>query len=153
MKTEDQDFVDNLLIRQAMSGDANLIINSWLASFRDGDMVQGVPNQIYYNRHHKVVESILSRATVTVLCDQSAPEVIFAWICWENFENGIVIHYAYVKQEFRNARLMSRLIEAIFDSEEPSVVFCTHRVKPMGFEFRKRGWIYNPYLLAKDFPQ
>lgn len=153
MSEVDPSFARTLLVRQAMPDDAAFIIHSWLASFREGDMVEGVPNQVYYHVHHKIVESIMQRATMTVLSDPQAPEVIYAWICWEAVDNGIIIHYCYVKNDFRNNRLGTTLLNAVLESERPPVVFATHRVRPMGFEFRKRKWIYNPYLLAKDMPQ
>jgi len=146
----DKSFTESLLLRSAMPSDAPFILHSWLQSFRDGDMVEGIPNQIYYHHHHKLVSNLLRRCAVTVLSDPSAPEVIFGWFCWESCEKGIIIHYAYVKNEFRKSRLASRILEAILDSEEPEYVFVTHRVNPMGYEFKKRKWIYNPYLLFKE---
>lgn len=153
MDTSDSDFQKTLLVRTAGKEDASFIIHSWLTSFREGDWVEGVPNQVYYHSHHKVVESILSRATVLVLCLPDAPEVMFGWICVEGCENGVILHYLYVKHEFRGNRMASRLLKEVLDAEAPAVVFCTHRVKPMGFEFKKRGYIYNPYLLSKDMPR
>lgn len=149
----DEEFAKTLMIRQAMPSDASFIIHSWLQSFREGDMVEGVPNQIYYHHHHKLVTNLLRRAAVTVISDPSAPEVVFGWFCWESCDRGIIIHYAYVKNEFRRSRLASRVLDEILDSEQPEYVFVTHRVDPMGFEFRKRRWIYNPYLLFKDLPE
>lgn len=149
----DKDFTASLLIRSAMPSDAAFIIHSWLQSFRDGDMVEGVPNQVYYHNHHKLVASLLRKAAVTVLSDPSAPEVIFGWFCWESCDRGIIIHYAYVKNEFRNNRLGTRILNEILKSEQPEYVFATHRVNPMGFEFRKRNWIYNPYLLFKELAE
>ena len=146
----EQTFHDSLLIRSAAKADVSFIIHSWLHSFREGDMVEGVPNQVYFHNHHKVIESILKRATVLVLCLPEDPNVILAWICVEAHENGLVIHYLYVKNEFRKNRLGSKLLAEVLTSEAPPVVFCTHRVRPMGVEFRKRGYIYNPYMLAKD---
>lgn len=152
MSSEDT-FHETLLIRTAQKADAPFIIHSWLTSFREGDFNAGIPNTIYYHTHHKIVTSILSRATVLVLCMPDAPEVLFGYICVEACDNGIIIHYIYVKNDFRKSRLASRLLQEVLDAEKPDVVFCTHRVKPMGIEFKKRHYIYNPYLLAKDTPQ
>lgn len=146
----DVEFAKDLLIRQAMPSDASFVMHSWLQSFRDGDMVEGIPNQIYYHHHHKLVTKILSRAAVTVISDPAAPEVVYGWFCWESCERGIIIHYAYVKNGFRKSRLASRVLEAILDSEQPEYVFVTHRVNPIGYEIKKRKWIYNPYLLFKE---
>jgi len=153
MEVTKDSFESTLLIRTAQRADASFIIHSWLTSFREGDWVEGVPNQVYFHAHHKVVESILTRATVLVLCLPDAPEVMFGWICVEACENGLIIHYLYVKNEFRKNRLASKLLNEVLEAEKPDVVFCTHRVRPMGFEFKKRGYIYNPYLLAKDMPR
>lgn len=147
---ENKDFAKTLLVRHANKGDIGFIMSSWLRSFRDGDMVEGVPNQVYYYQHHKVLESILSRATTVVLCLPDSPDVIFAWFCFEAVENGLVGHYIYTKDTFRRAGLAKKLYDYVISEELPAQVFATHRVNPMGREFKKKNVLYNPFLLFKE---
>lgn len=113
-------------------------------------MVEGIPNQTYYYTHHKVLESILSRATVLVLCLPDAPEVLFGWVCFEACEGGLVFHYMYTKNSFRKAGLAKKLFSYVVSEEKPDICWATHRVNPIGHEFKKHSIVYNPYLLFKE---
>lgn len=147
---ETREFAKTLLIRHAHKGDVPFITSSWLRSFRDGDMVEGVPNQVYFYWHHKVLENVLSRATVMILCLPDSPDVILAWFCFEATEGGLIAHYIYTKNSFRKAGLAKKLYDFVLAEESPSQIFATHRVNPIGREFRKKNILYNPYLIAKD---
>src|SRR4051812_3597276 len=95
---------DNLAlkIRYATNEDIPFIFSSWLKCFRDtGLMNRGVPNTIYFQNHHKILQKIAQRAKIYVACNASDVSQIYGWIAGEYIEGTFVLHFIYIKHAFR----------------------------------------------------
>ena len=157
-----------LRVRMVRPSDIPFITNSWLDSFRNSSLTRAMPKDLYYAYHHKILENILPRSTVVVLCDDRDDNHIIGWGCAEKYDNSLVLHYIYIKQMYRKMRLAKRIYDVFFldDGEtwEPSAVFYTHRShtfdhinrrrrsKKLPFVDRKYRMLYNPYLLFQSLP-
>jgi GNAT superfamily N-acetyltransferase len=142
-------------LRKARKSDVPFLMNSWLTSFRDGKMVGGVPNRIYYYNHHKILEQVIPRSAVMVAVDQRDPDLIVGWACYEVTDGALVMHYVYVKKRFRGWGVASNLVNTILEIESPPVVMYTH-INREGMDFLRAKdiwWIHNPYLLFMDLPK
>lgn len=161
-----------LQIRYAGKDDVAFITNSWLKSYRESHSVDSIPNRVYYWYHHKILEQLLARSAVVVLCNEEDPDQILAWACVEKLvDKVLVIHYLYVKHAFRKQGLARRLMGFLFDKEKPSAMFVTHWTRAAaGIEYHfKRQLkvetfhlpseqgplpvVYNPYLLYHKLPE
>lgn len=153
-------------IRRYKAGDLPLILDSWLNSFRDGAFVRGIPDNIYYDRHRRVVDDLLKRSFVLVLCSEKNPNVIVGWLCGEKTaERALIIHYVYIKRRFRKQGFGRILVQMLLDLEKPVAVVYTHKTffvrdyreacRAAGKDFPLADWIYNPYQvfsnLTKDW--
>lgn len=159
-------------LRHAERSDLHLILNSWLESFRKADLIKGVPNRVYFPTHHKILDQLLQRCAVIVMCSDEDPKHILGWCCAELMDNALVIHYTYVKNKFRKMGLAKRMWKRMIESEpqRPAAIIATHRtpagaaviknyiesVKEMSEDERAK-WdfpvIYNPYLLFMTLPE
>ncbi len=155
---------EEILLRRGENGDVPFITSSWLKSFRDAPSVAGVPNTAYYYYQHKILEEILPDAEVWVACNVDRHDQALGWICAFPAKEALILHYCYVKQPFRRlgvAEMLFRHLRRRFPGGE---VMFTHksplfwkRAKNGEESFfkkaRKRGFVYNPFLLYTTLPE
>lgn len=132
-------------IRAATEGDLGFIFNSWLKSYKNSAYSKFITNPVYYDMHHKVIESILKRSKVYVAVSVSDPTRIFGYVCTELSAGTQVIHYAYVKETFRKMGILTMLLEEL---KLPDAFFYSHSTM-LGTTVcgrLKQKTVYNPYL-------
>jgi len=142
-------------IREGRSTDIPFVTNSWLKSFRaNGTFSQLVPNDIYYQQHHKILESIIPRGLLLVLCSMDDPDQILGWALTERQGDILILHYVYVKHSLRRNGLMDTLLTEIERHEKPAFKFTTHMTATWDeLNPKRKGWIYNPYALFSSLPE
>jgi len=141
-------------IREGRSSDMAFVTNSWLKSFRSsGLFCQLVPNDIYYQQHHKILEHLIPRGLLLVLCNLEDPDQILAWALAEKQSDILILHYVYVKHSLRKNGLMNALLGELEKHEKPAFKFTTHMTSSWDeLNPKRRGWIYNPYCLFSSLP-
>lgn len=150
-----------MLIRPMERSDLPLVTNNWLESARKCYHVKGIPNDTYYPHTHRIIQVLLSRGGVFVMCDPEDPYTVYGWICAEVINNHLLIHYVYVKRRFRKYGVGKALMRAVVEAE-PDVHSITLTFETMAgrFFFRKldeEGLLpheptYNPYALYSSLP-
>jgi hypothetical protein len=149
-----------LKIRKGRKTDIPFISNSWVKSFRNGAFVRGIPNELYYRYHRRIVSELLQKSLVAVLCERQDEDQIVGYVVAERSEEGaLLVHYVYVKHDFRKTGFAKSMIDMLIEAENPIAVFYTHKTFPV-LQYRDkykaekrldywpmREWIYNPYLL------
>lgn len=143
------------------TGDVPFITNSWLKSFRDGAWVRGIPNKLYYYYHRRLIAELMDRSVVLVLCETRDEDQIVGWVCAERTDQALLVHYVYVKRDFRGHGFASKLMQVLVDAEQPAAVFYTHktfavrdyrdRYKGKEDQWPMKDWIYCPYLLFQKW--
>lgn len=147
--------MSDIEIRKATRRDIPLITSSWLKSFRDGLFSRGIPNNIYYYNHHKILEELIPRSTVLVSCNGEDSDQILGWCCYEVVDTAVVLHYLYVKHPFRGFRVAESLVGSILSKEQPPAVMYTHSTRAASkiIKTKNLDWIYNPYLGFQSLPK
>lgn len=142
-------------LRPATDSDVNFIFNSWLKCYRHSYNTRGCENPVYFAQHHKLLEGLCKRATITIACNQNDIAQIYGYIAYERIEGLLVVHFAYVKEPFRKFGVAALLAQSAgFKREDP--VLYTHRTYSSEGLEKKFQMVYNPYLayyayeLAKD---
>jgi GNAT superfamily N-acetyltransferase len=132
-----QDFT----IRVMKESDLSFIFNSWLKSFfHSSSFAKDIDKDIYYKYHKLVIERILSRLpTVYVACDSTHLETVFGYILGE----GEVLHFLYVKKDFRKLGIGTSLLEVYGVPEYISHL--TKDAKKLS-DKHKPKMRYNPYV-------
>lgn len=148
-----------LLIRPYRRSDKSLVFNSWLQSYRShGEFPAGVPNKLYYYYQSRIIEGLMAISDVRMCCDASEPDLVFGWIAVQPEEAGaLVVHYLYIKSQFRENGLARRLFDSVLDDYSPSVVLCSHKTsikherngeqEYLSHTLKRNGVLYNPYVL------
>ena len=144
---------DVVQMRKAEPGDVPFITNSWLKSYRSGGIGNRlVPNDVYYQMHHAILEVILPKGLAVVLCNPEDRDMICGWAHAETFNDGLVLHYAYVKNSLRRHGLFTKLMDTLIEHERPQSIMYTHKTEAFDKVTPKhKGWIYNPYRLYESW--
>jgi len=133
-------------LRNIQQDDVAFIFHSWLKSFRNGRMPSKVDNGIYFTEHHKLIERLVKRCTVTLAVDPKEPGNILGYIVYERIDGIFILHYIYVKHTFRNMGIGRELFESTgHDLETAS---CGTHATNVSEKLQHRfNVIYHPYIL------
>ena len=133
-------------IRAPIDADWNYIYDSWKRSFKE--TMPWVPTPNFFRAMGERIEAIKGRRETRffVACDPDDEEFIFGWGC---FGRKNLIHYLFVRQAFRHARVALRLVEMATDTKKP--IAFTHWTRVCEKLNRKhRGALrYEPSKLPK----
>lgn len=137
-----------LKIRSANKHDVPYITSTWLRDFRSSRTVRNVPNTLYYQYHHKLLEELLPRCSekggLLVACDWQENisaslgdpgQRIIGWLCGEPLAIGPMVHYSYVRKTHRGKGIGRKLLNTFYDDhgyrkDEVSLLY-THQAKQL----------------------
>lgn len=116
-----------------------LVFATWLRSFQaTSDLGKKLPRDAFFASHHRVIERILARgATVTLAVLPDDTSVVFGWSVTE----GNVVHYVYVKPDFRKFGLATALLAHV---EKPFTYSHATSALPK-LAHKLHNCTYNPY--------
>lgn len=127
-----------ITIREMREGDRNLVFSSWLKSNATSATARVAGHTAYYSGQHALIERLMQAGTVRVVCSQASPDTI---VGWASMEPGVV-HYVWVREEFRRAGVAKMLLSAC----GPRVEY-THRTDLCRELPIPEGWWFNLYRL------
>lgn len=146
-------------VRAARPDDVAFITSSWLKSYRDAPAVKNCPNSLYYAAQHEVLNVIVPRAVTLVVTTEALDKpimgkgIILGYMCAEmTAERILVVHYIYIKRDFRNFGLARMLLETMIETEQPLGIHYTHQTFA-GMAIAKDHkeeleLVYNPYFIT-----
>lgn len=134
---------DLVVLRALEDSEINFVYHSWLRSFRsDSTFYRTIPREIFFENHRKRLYRLLDRSHCIVANPRDHPDIIVAYIVWELPEEGnAVIHYIYVKSDYRKMGLARLLVDVAAAGRK---ITATHRTDTIR---RDRIDIFNPYLM------
>lgn len=147
MTTENptQNVTSQVRLRPATETDVPFLFNSWLRCYRHSHNTRGCENPVFFAQQHKLLEGLCKRASITIACNQADIAQIYGYICHEQIEGVLVVHFVYVKEIYRKFGVAGILAQSAgFDKDAP--VFYTHRTYSAEGLERKFKMVYNPYL-------
>lgn len=116
------------VIRPMQPSDNNLIYNSWLKSYGESSDVSGEKKNLYYLRQKKLIDSILSRASVLIICNPEDEDQVYGYLVYEYLADNFILHWAYVKYTYRHLRLFKGLLDDLLATLNYSKeIILTHR--------------------------
>ena len=131
-------------IRPANEEDVAFIFNSWLKSFRSSPFARVLSNEIYFAGHHKLIEKVLRRSQVSVVCNVDDSSQIFGYSVTERITGVLVIHYIYVKDSYRNMGIANTLLQNAGHDKRNFSCY-THHTKPCDLIASRYSLLYQPY--------
>lgn len=99
--------------RDALTSDRLYIRRTWLDNYRSSALGVGLGAALFDRLWGRIVDGILARAKVAVICDTEtpdAPDALLGFIVWEP-GTVVVIHYIYTRFPVRRSGVARRLME------------------------------------------
>jgi GNAT superfamily N-acetyltransferase len=135
---------DLTIIRSYTDSDKNFIVNSWLHGFKQGcEYFRLIDKEAYFDYYGKVINLVLERPNVDIklICLAEDPEIILGYSIAELRPAMMILHWIYVKPDWRNNDLGTMLAP-----ERINVV--THLTKIGRAILKKHPEIkFNPFIL------
>jgi hypothetical protein len=132
--------------REATEGDMPFIFSTWLKSYRNSDWARQMSNDIFYSQHKAVVAHLLSKAQITMITSDTQDDEIYGYTVASVIGSTSVVHFCYVKYNFRKLGLMSGLVKHL-GYFKADVNFITHLPRRYKQLQAKLGLEFNPYML------
>lgn len=136
-------------VREYM-GESDFVAGSWLRNYQSSPWSRPVATDEYYRCHAPLVSQLIDRSTIWLAqwAGGDADGLLLGFVVGERDEHGPVVHYAYVKGDYRKkgigAALMLRLLESLKHREHETLRY-THRRAPGCDIATAKGWTYSPY--------
>lgn len=133
-------------IRKGVPADMGLILSSWLkGAYHLCSAFKDMPKSLYYGVHEPCLKAIISTSDVMCVVDHQDPDHILGYCVYKDYGFFTVIHWLYIKQQFRQFGMGSHLIEAI---KPKKIVFVTHETPDSQKYFNKLKLktFYVPHL-------
>jgi ribosomal protein S18 acetylase RimI-like enzyme len=135
--------IEDLVILRAIEEDElSFVYHSWLTSLRSGSPYhRSIPKTQYYDGQKRILYRVLDRSNTIVATPKDHPNIIAGYIVWEPSDPA-VIHYIYVKSDFRKMGLGALFVEV---ASAGNKITGTHRTT----DVKGKDFLFNPYLLGE----
>ena len=137
----------NLKIRLAEDKDMAFIHGSWLKSYRNNGMAKDILNEVYFDNHRKIIESLQAKGAIYVGHPDGEPDLLMGFVA---IDDAKILHYVYVKQTFRKMQVAQTLIKKFIPDFTVKLTEVTHIPKNARAAMIKFKLCYNPYYLYKE---
>lgn len=145
------------IIRPAEPGDRGYIIDTWLQTYRPSPFARKLPDWAYWSRfgHVGLVEHLVDSpdTRIAVACLPEGGAWQYGWVAY-TFVPGLIVHYLFVRQEFREQGLGRVLLDQVYGGQSsayPSLAV-THLTPGFSRRLGQRRQIVfrNPYKKPND---
>lgn len=121
-----------LSLRPYNQDDIPFIQSSWGSSYYKGaNYIKHMSPKDFHFFHRPIREAFFNRPeTTAIVCSPSIdPYLIMGWIAVEKLHDhrGIILHYLYVKEAFKQQGIADHLINGVLKDKDP--ILCTHRTE------------------------
>lgn len=96
-------------IRPAIPEDDPIIYDSWARSLADELEIHNLDERRRFVSGHKhIISALLSRSRTLVAASRKDPLSVYGWVC---HEGPTILHFVFVKKDFRRGRIATRLLQ------------------------------------------
>jgi len=126
--------------------DKDFVMATWMRSYRNSGYARSIPSDLYWIGQRKRIEKILGRedTQIWIATDENERAVIYGYAVW----GSGVIHYLYVKQQFRRCGIGKALLYPLIGQP----ILYTHKGNVIVEQLLKTDpdlntFLYDPYIL------
>ena len=105
------------MIRKIQPLDHDFVYHSWLHSVK-------CPTKMVTTMTRKLIDDVILKGHVAVYCSEDDPDHIIGWLSWGKLENTPLLHFVFVKKDFRDNHIGTDLVRSVFP-HETSTIFTT----------------------------
>ncbi len=143
--------MQSIEIRQATKDQLSFVFATWLRNYKhSSQFARKIKNATFFKWHHLVIERIFDRPNTLVLIatPQGESEPILGYAVLEAQDGTPVIHYVYVKDDFRRMGIATKLIAASrLPLDRAVFTHYTSALDELGLLKKYTALEYNPYRI------
>lgn len=142
------------VIREMVPTDRDLIFGTYLKHGHNCYGFRNMTRPAFANYGARLLEELIERSTTFVAEAKDGGELLGYAIAERPFKriDHVVLHFTYVKAEYRMNRLCSKLLEVVKGIDPAkTTLFATHMNPTWWILTRVVPNIYNPFLLCKQY--
>jgi len=133
--------------RDLQKNDREYITRSVLMSFLAGSAeIKKINKDSYLRSHNETVNGLIDNCEVIIMCDNDETGLIYGFALFQNLEDLDILHYIYVRRDFRGRGICAQMLEHISSADKTCTIsHLTDDFKPAKL---KKYWskvIYDPY--------
>jgi hypothetical protein len=142
--------ISQLDFRPLAEDDYSFVKDAWMRCFRFGStLTKEIPSDIYIPRHGALIDNLLHRCITELVCLKEDPATILGFLVYERITKLNIIHFIYVKKDFRKMGLATALIANT--KVDPDQSAYTHRTRAnLWIDERYPKLIFDPYLIQGE---
>ena len=112
-----------------------------------------IPWSIFRDNQSLFIDKLFTISTTLVACQADAPDVVYGYVMYSKLNDTLLIHFIYVKQDFRHNGVMKELLHSIDPDYKNKMIIATQVSKTLSSFHDNFNIAYDPYtvplLLAK----
>lgn len=105
------------MIRKYEPIDEDFLYHSWLHSVK-------CPTKMVTSMTRRVIDDVIEQGNIRVFCPDDDPDHIIGWMAYGKIEHTPLLHFLFVKKDFRMNGLGTELIRSVYPDLEMTI-FCT----------------------------
>jgi GNAT superfamily N-acetyltransferase len=136
------------VLREAAADDRAFISRKWAAEMRRSPWARCTPPDVYWPSQYKTIEALMARSRVVVAADPGDTMHLYGVIVWQRIEPRALLHWLYVKPDYRRLGLAAQLAAATLGDARP--VYLTQASNFVADHpdiMQKHGLVPSPYIL------
>ncbi len=132
------EFLANVRLRPAVPGDLKFVVKSWVRSFANSDWAGPMSRERLVRAIKGTIADLIARgAEVWVACLAEHTDFIFGFVCFERDWQWPLVHFVYVRDDYRDNGIGKVLVGHATDNRENDARYTfktryTRRVLPQG---------------------
>lgn len=128
----------NTILRTATYDDLPFIYSTWLKGLYHGNsLYRKIDQGVFYEKYHQVLEALLNRSNVRLVCLADEPDVILGYCV----HSDRVLHWVFVKKAWRGKGIAKTLIP-----DNTTTVSHLTKSGESIMKKKKPEWKFNPFL-------
>lgn len=134
-----------LLMRQATETDLPFVYDNWRKSYRDSDFGYTLTGDVYFELQKAKMQSAIETSRVHIACLPADHDHLLGFVVHNKRPDDLtVVHYLYVKWQYRNAGVAKRMLAYI----KPSVPVVWTDITEKFLDIREAKDL--PYVTARE---
>ena len=130
--------LDYVTFREYRPEDYNFILSNWAKSYRSSPYSGPIPNNLYHATLKELVDQLLGRGAYVVLAvSEDDDDQFLGFVCWEQAQALPVVHYVFVKDEFREIHGLGRALLRVATKDGDFIY--THKTLDEGAKRLQKG--------------
>lgn len=130
--------------RPGSADDLNLVYSSWLKEYRRSKATRFIPDELYFTYQKNLIDHILQHSSATIICDPEDPKFIYGYIIFQYLNDHLLIHWMYIKNNFREFGLARDLITHLEPHAKTKTIYISHLSKILTQSANQHSPSYNP---------